>query len=357
MKLISLLGIILLTVAFVQSGIVRRDTDTDTDDFDDEDDSEEVVWDEDTWYEEDEDGNLIEITDELGSNETLEETELLLPEKVFFHLYTLDNPSSSQEIYIGDDETLASSNWNSSKLTRIITHGWVNSKNSEACTLIRDAYLSEGDYNIIVVDWSKISKQLYGFARRRVYMVGGYVAKLIDYLETKGMDVSELIVIGHSLGGHIAGLTALQATNTVGYVIALDPALPYFWFSSSGSRVAKGDAAYVQVIHTNGGLLGIDDAIGDIDFYPNGGSSQNGCIVDAAGSCSHARAYKYMAESITSDVGFWGRLCKSWRRFRYGRCSSTTTTYMGGSTPTTETDSGSYYLRTARSSPYALGEI
>ncbi|XP_046627853.1 pancreatic triacylglycerol lipase-like [Neodiprion virginianus] len=349
MRLITFLGIVLLTVAFVEPGVVHREI------YDD--DTSTIVPDTDRFYQEDEDGNLREITDDEDDDESLTQTKSILPERVFFHLYTKANRESSQEIYIGDDDALANSNWDSKRPTRIITHGWINSYKSIICTKIRDAYQAEGDYNLILVDWSTITYRLYGFARRRVCMVGEYIAEMIDYLETKGMNVTELIVIGHSLGGHVAGLAARHATKTVGYVIALDPALPFFWFSGPENRLSRNDAAYVQVIHTSAGLLGFEEAIGDIDFYPNGGSSQNGCILDAVKICAHARSWMYFAESIVSKVGFHGRLCESWKMFKKGRCTSTTTTYMGGSTPTTETKSGSYYLETGSSSTYALGVI
>lgn len=45
----------------------------------------------------------------------------------------------------------------------------------------------------------------------------------------------------------------------------------------------KTDAILVQVIHTNAGYLGMQEAIGTADFYPNGGTSQPGCIFDWIG--------------------------------------------------------------------------
>lgn len=43
--------------------------------------------------------------------------------------------------------------------------------------------------------------------------------------------------------------------------------------------LSKTDAAYVQVIHTNGGILGMQGQVGTADFYPNGGIRQPGKIV------------------------------------------------------------------------------
>lgn len=32
----------------------------------------------------------------------------------------------------------------------------------------------------------------------------------------------------------------------------------------------RGDASFVDIIHTNVGILGIKEARGDVDFFPNG---------------------------------------------------------------------------------------
>lgn len=32
----------------------------------------------------------------------------------------------------------------------------------------------------------------------------------------------------------------------------------------------RGDAHFVDIIHTNAGILGIKESSGDVDFYPNG---------------------------------------------------------------------------------------
>lgn len=36
------------------------------------------------------------------------------------------------------------------------------------------------------------------------------------------------------------------------------------------SGLARGDAEFVDVIHSNSGALGKRDPIGDVDFFPNG---------------------------------------------------------------------------------------
>lgn len=71
----------------------------------------------------------------------------------------------------------------------------------------------------------------------------------------------------------------------------MDPAAPLFGDTPLEDRLDSLDAGFVQVIHTNGGLLGWSDPLGDADFYPNGGSSQAGCGLDLAGKCAEQKIW------------------------------------------------------------------
>ena len=63
----------------------------------------------------------------------------------------------------------------------------------------------------------------------------------------------------------------------------LDPAMPWFDLVSEEHRIQSTDADFVDIIHTNSGNLivgdlSFPDPLGQVDFYPNGGSHQNGCF-------------------------------------------------------------------------------
>ena len=81
------------------------------------------------------------------------------------------------------------------------------------------AYLQISDYNIIIIDWSAISNMSYISASRSVTVIGQYVATMIDFLVKNGMNSWETKVIGHSLGAHIAGIAAYNASSDIGYVV------------------------------------------------------------------------------------------------------------------------------------------
>ena len=63
----------------------------------------------------------------------------------------------------------------------------------------------------------------------------------------------------------------------------MDPAGPYFWDMPPNGRLDKTDALFVDNLHTDGNYklaikCGIGTPIGHVDFYPNGGARQPGCI-------------------------------------------------------------------------------
>lgn len=62
------------------------------------------------------------------------------------------------------------------------------------------------------------------------------------------------------------------------FLIGLDPAFPLYNSGSPSTRLSSADAKFVDVIHTDGGVLGHPWPLGHADFYPNGGVPlQPGC--------------------------------------------------------------------------------
>lgn len=87
----------------------------------------------------DDNGNLVRLRldddddDDDGEDETGQ-----LENFVFFFLYTRRNPIDSKPLYIDDEDALKRSDFDPALPTRFVTHGWMNSRGSAACTLIRD---------------------------------------------------------------------------------------------------------------------------------------------------------------------------------------------------------------------------
>ena len=80
-------------------------------------------------------------------------------------------------------------------------------------------------------------------------------------------------------------------------------------FDDPSKRLSSSDALFVDVIHTAGGPVAIEDALGHADFYPNGGAaSQPGCHrkdqLPLDTRCSHQVAAKLFVQSIRDKGKF-----------------------------------------------------
>ena len=64
------------------------------------------------------------------------------------------------------------------------------------------------------------------------------------------------------------------------FITGLDPAGPGFIGNvvTNEFRLDPGDAAYVDVVHTDAGGIGTDEMVGHTAFFPNGGHDQPGCL-------------------------------------------------------------------------------
>lgn len=124
------------------------------------------------------------------------------------------------------------------------------------------------------------------------------------------------------------GFWILSSTQLMCLFVAFDPAGPSW--GSGTDRIRASDSAYTEVIHTDAGALGLKEAVGHNDFYPNGGSSMPGCGIINVG-CSHSRSYDYFANSIDNTF-FQANQCASVDEATSNKCSNLSKSYMGGST-------------------------
>ncbi|CAO1342054.1 unnamed protein product [Diamesa hyperborea] len=272
---------------------------------------------------------------------------------VFFILYTRSNRNGVR-IRMNANEIRAST-YNRAHPTRFLIHGWDNDQTATVNVQGIEAYLRRGNFNVIVVDWGVGAITInYISARNRVNSVGPFVASFIDFMDLNGfINFNILNLVGHSLGGHAVGIAAKRLTRGVAEaVFSLDPAGPLFSINSPDTRVASTDANYVEVIHTNGGVLGFLEPLGQADFFPNWGSSQPGCGDDVAGFCSHARVVNLFAESINTI--YTGQRCQSFTQIQNRQCTGSGTARMGGDNGRTK-NAGIFFMETNAVSPFSRG--
>lgn len=144
----------------------------------------------------------------------------------------------------------------------------------------KDAYLSVGEFNVISVDWSAGAKSDYITTRNRVDATGLIVARFLDFLVKEGgQTLTQIYVIGYSLGANIASVVGKNVTvGKVHTIFGLDPAGMLFYADSNANeRFDVTDAEYVELIITNGRNIGMETPLGHANFYVNDGSTQPGC--------------------------------------------------------------------------------
>ncbi|KAI8438259.1 hypothetical protein MSG28_010858 [Choristoneura fumiferana] len=216
------------------------------------------------------------------------------------------------------------------------------------------AHLNNEDVNVIAVDWSRGSF-LYSIGLANAPQAGEMIAEIINVLIVNfGYNPSLVRIVGVGLGGHIAGLVARHINGNVPHVIALDPS--FHGWTHHPDLLNADDAGVVEVLHTTSGILGYDYPVGDIDFYPNGGTFQNGCATDS--SCSHIYSYVFYAESLnaagTGGAQFVGTACDSYEDAIAMACNGERDATFGGLAVKTS-ESGIYTFATNFAQPFAQG--
>ncbi|XP_030060611.1 inactive pancreatic lipase-related protein 1 [Microcaecilia unicolor] len=294
------------------------------------------------------------------------------PEKINtrFFLFTRDTMAKYQEITAKDPSTITASSFRQDKAIHMIIHGLTDRAEGNWVTDMCQKMLSVEDVNCIGVDWRNGCSNIleYVQAANNFRVVGVEVARIIRvFKENFEVPLSNVHLIGHSLGAHVAGEAGKRMPG-LARITALDPAGPYFEDTPPEVRLDISDAQMVDVIHSNAKFLlgaGIRDSIGHVDFFPNGGKRMPGCginllepITDLL-ACSHLRVIEYYIDSITSRDGFVGYPCVNYQSFNDGNCfpcpdggcpmmGHYANTY-GGITSETQV----FYLNTGSAAPYS----
>ncbi|XP_066303786.1 pancreatic triacylglycerol lipase-like [Branchiostoma lanceolatum] len=217
-----------------------------------------------------------------------------------------------------------------------------------------NALLEAEDLNVFAVDWREGARTSYLQTKRNCRTVGKIVGEFVRHL---GQPANMVHIIGHSIGAHAAGFAG-KATQSTGLKLArisgLDPAGPGFRRACAADRLDRSDAMFVDVIHTDTLFLGNQKPVGHVDFYPNKGWHQPGCILKFG--CSHFRAYKFYTESVSSRCQFPAYRCPNWDTFSrnrgqcdlcgHARLSNGACSVMGYPSINYPDSQGSMYLKT-----------
>lgn len=253
---------------------------------------------------------------------------------------------------INDTLSLQDGQFDAQRKTIFIVHGFMETGSFLWIRAMALALLKKEDVNVIVVDWTGGNGNPYSQAVANAWVVGGEIYLLVEFLKkTTNLKPSQVHVIGHSLGAHVAGYAGNRMEQTIGRITGLDPANPDFQFMPAFARLDPTDAVFVDVIHTNGinkafSSFGLQQPLGHLDFYPNGGVNQPGCVValqehhypfspyfdvlNYAGTfmqkgwniCSHIISRDYFIASVRENCSFMAFECDSYQDFLDEKCIS-----------------------------------
>ncbi|KAK2837885.1 hypothetical protein Q5P01_015097 [Channa striata] len=199
----------------------------------------------------------------------------------------LDLDQEGCYLRIGEQRSLEECGFNATAKTILIIHGWTMSGMFESWMhkLVSAVMRREQEANVIIVEWLSMAQQLYPDAVNHTRSVGLDIATLLNWLqEEQQLPLEKVHLIGYSLGAHVAGYAGTYVQGTLGRITGLDPAGPMFEGVDEHKRLSPDDADFVDVLHTYtrealGVSIGIQQPIGDIDIYPNGGDVQPGCAL------------------------------------------------------------------------------
>lgn len=298
---------------------------------------------------------------------------------VRFLLWTRSNPGDQEHYRLlpGNLTNLNESPLDPSLPTHMMYHGF---NDHGECGWIRRAktsLLKLYNCNVISIDWQTlVPSPWYNLAFENTFKIANYTADLIDWINTeKGLQPSQIHIVGHSLGAQAAGLTGKRVrSGQIARITGLDPAGPLFYAKDSEHRIDKSDAGFVDVIHANGGsildgCIALFEPVGHVDFFPNGGHHQSGCEVvngsiiddwtDLFEGCSHNRVTALWVESISAFDP--GRVFKSWPCSDYesymdGLCQTCGKGCLEMGFHAAQSLQGEYFLRTNAESPFARGD-
>ncbi|XP_028617435.1 lipase member H-like, partial [Grammomys surdaster] len=189
-------------------------------------------------------------------------------------LYTQRDQTCAQVI-----NSTALGSLNVTKKTTFIIHGFRPTGSPPVwMEELVQSLISVQEMNVVVVDWNRgATTVIYPHASSKTRKVALILKEFIDQMLAKGASLDNIYMIGVSLGAHISGFVGEMYDGKLGRITGLDPAGPLFNGRPPEDRLDPSDAQFVDVIHSDTDALGYKEALGHIDFYPNGGLDQPGC--------------------------------------------------------------------------------
>ncbi|XP_013104425.2 vitellogenin-2-like [Stomoxys calcitrans] len=180
--------------------------------------------------------------------------------------------------------------------------------------------------------------------------IGHILAKV---LEENGDMQDNFHLIGSNAGANIAGAAGRQYTHETSHqlrrITGLDPVKTFAKNPEELTGLARGDAEFVDIIHTTANSMGTATRSGNVDFFPNGPNE----AVEGADNIidSSMLAVRYFAESVVpgNERNFPAVGAESIEEYK-SQSGNGRHLYMGINTPFDA--EGDYMLQVNTKSPY-----
>lgn len=151
--------------------------------------------------------------------------------------------------------------------------------------------------SLVVIDLGEKLQNLKQHAMLSVSEVGAKIAREITKLDCR-KDI--IHIVAQNSAAHVAGECGKEFKRLTGNklyrITALDPAKLHSEDPEKLSGLARGDAIFVDAIHTSAHAMGTPARVANADFYPNGPSEGVPGANNVVEACM--RATRYFAESV-----------------------------------------------------------
>lgn len=105
--------------------------------------------------------------------------------------------------------------YDNTKETVFLVHGWRDRLSDEMPQVVKNAYLTSREINVIIVDWNEIAARNYFSAKYATRRVGAIIANFIQNMTEKiGVNIATISFVGFSLGAHVSGFAGKQLKTT-----------------------------------------------------------------------------------------------------------------------------------------------
>nr|AAS75326.1 yolk protein B [Sarcophaga bullata] len=155
--------------------------------------------------------------------------------------------------------------------------------------------------NLVVIDMGSTLSSFKAYVTLDIEETGAKIGNVLVKLIDEANVPQEIVhLIGSNIAAHVAGAAARQFSRQTGHqlrrVTGLDPSKIFNKKDRSLTGLARGDAEFVDAIHTSANGMGSPARNGNVDFYPNGPNAG----VPGADNVLKAsmRAVRYFAESV-----------------------------------------------------------